>query len=138
MAVLISDECFGCGVCESACPPGAIHQSPGFPVCYLVDPVICNDCMDCVDLCPVGGLGSDPAWAVCHGRGCPLASVRYEMWGCSEGVDRCESCGSPMWRNPGGHWLCPECTARLDGRRAGCPKFRRAGRMTPSPVSNCM
>ncbi|MGO9029160.1 MAG: indolepyruvate ferredoxin oxidoreductase subunit alpha [Acidimicrobiales bacterium] len=125
------DECLGCGACESACPTGAISQTTGFPVVYVIDPLLCNDCMQCTEICPVDGLVGDDAWAVCHGRGCPLSSKRYAGWECSEGRRRCEACGSMLWRAPGGEWACTACQADAagGGRRASCPKVRRACRL---------
>jgi NAD-dependent dihydropyrimidine dehydrogenase PreA subunit len=124
-------ECLGCGACEFACPAGAISQSAGFPVAYVVDPLRCNDCDQCLDVCPVDGLVPDPSWAVCHGRGCPLSSKRYADWECSEGRERCPDCGSMLWRAPGGPWACSTCRTVGDGtvRGATCPKIRRATRL---------
>ncbi len=124
-------ECLGCGACEFACATGAISQSAGFPVAYVVDPLLCNDCDRCLDVCPVDGLVPDEGWAVCHGRGCPLSSKRYADWECSEGRERCRACGSMLWRAPGGSWECRTCRTVGDGtvRGATCPKVRRAARL---------
>lgn len=129
MALEILDACIGCGACESACAQQAIGQSDSFPVVYEIDPMLCNDCGDCVRVCPVDAIVPDPVWAVCFGRGCPLRSSRYTGWECSQGLDRCPSCGSMLWRPPGGDWVCSNCRAGSGGTRARCPKAERARRI---------
>jgi ferredoxin len=129
MADRVGDGCIGCGACEFAGPSGAISQADGFPVVYVVDPLGCNDCAACVVVCPVDVLAPDPEWAVCHGRGCPLSSSRYEGWECSEGEQRCEVCGSMLWRPPEGAWVCSRCRLGEEGRGASCPKVRHAERV---------
>jgi NAD-dependent dihydropyrimidine dehydrogenase PreA subunit len=127
MALRISDECFGCGGCELACPQAAITQAPGFPVAYVIDPLLCNDCNTCVPLCPVDAFLPDPAWAVCYGRGCPLSSKRYAGWECTEGRERCPACGSMLWRPPGAtYWRCRRCDYGEGTSRASCPKVRKS------------
>ncbi len=126
MAYRVGDGCIGCGACEFACPSGAISQTDAFPVTYVVDPLGCNDCADCVVVCPVDVLAPDPGWAVCRGRGCPLSSSRYAGWECSEGEDRCGTCGSMLWRPPGGAWVCSRCRLGEERRGASCPKVRHA------------
>ncbi len=126
-------ECIGCGACESACPAEAVTQSEDFPVTYRVDPLRCNDCERCRSLCPVDGFTVAEGWAICHGRGCPLSSRRYAGVECSEGQSTCPSCGSVLWRRPGEEWGCATCEAKAQGRvAAGCPKGRRAARLTAS------
>ena len=130
MALRITDACFGCGACESACDFVAISQGDSFPVVYVVDPLMCNDCMDCVRVCPVDALVSDPECAVCLARGCPLGSNRYEGWECSQGMDRCPTCGSMVWRAPADDdWTCSTCRSTSGGRVARCPKTEKARRV---------
>jgi ferredoxin len=127
MALRITDQCFGCGGCEFACQHGAITQTDGFPVAYVIAPLLCNDCRDCVPLCPVSAFEPDPGWAVCYGRGCPLSSKRYAGWECTEGLERCPECGSMLWRAPGTErWTCRRCDHGEDEHPASCPKVKKA------------
>ena len=56
MALLITDECINCDVCEPECPNGAIY--PGEEI-YEIDPKLCTECVghfdnpQCVEVCPV-------------------------------------------------------------------------------------
>ena len=129
MALEILDSCIGCGACESACEQQAITQSDSFPVVYVIDPLLCNDCTGCVRVCPVDAIVPDPEWAVCFGRGCPLRSDRYSGWECSQGLERCPSCLSMLWRAPGGPWVCSSCRLGPSERGARCPKAERARRL---------
>ena len=63
MALLITDECINCDVCEPECPNGAI--SPGEAI-YVIDPTLCTECVghfetsQCVEVCPVDCILVDP------------------------------------------------------------------------------
>jgi ferredoxin len=63
MALLITDECINCDVCEPECPNGAI--SPGEEI-YVIDPNLCTECVghfeksQCVEVCPVDCIIPDP------------------------------------------------------------------------------
>jgi ferredoxin len=63
MALLITDECINCDVCEPACPNGAI--SAGEEI-YVIDPGLCTECVghfdepQCQPLCPVECIHVDP------------------------------------------------------------------------------
>jgi ferredoxin len=63
MALLITDECINCDVCEPACPNGAI--SAGEEI-YVIDPSLCTECVghfdepQCQPLCPVECIHIDP------------------------------------------------------------------------------
>ena len=56
MALLITDECINCDVCEPECPNDAIYQ--GAEV-YEIHPHLCTECVghfeesQCVVVCPV-------------------------------------------------------------------------------------
>ena len=56
MAMIISDECINCDVCEPECPNGAISQGEEI---YHVNPRLCTECVghfdspQCVAVCPV-------------------------------------------------------------------------------------
>jgi ferredoxin len=64
MALLITDECINCDVCEPECPNGAI--SPGAEI-YRIDPSRCTECVghfdtpQCREVCPVDCIPNDPA-----------------------------------------------------------------------------
>jgi len=63
MALLITDECINCDVCEPACPNLAISMGPDI---YEIDPALCTECVghfdepQCVSLCPVACIPVDP------------------------------------------------------------------------------
>ncbi len=63
MALMITDECINCDVCEPECPNEAI--SPGDEV-YEIDPDKCTECVghydepQCVEVCPVDCILVDP------------------------------------------------------------------------------
>ena len=56
MALLITDECINCDVCEPACPNEAISEGDDI---YVIDPDLCTECVghfdepQCVVICPV-------------------------------------------------------------------------------------
>jgi ferredoxin len=63
MALLITDECINCDVCEPECPNGAISMGPEI---YRIDPARCTECVghfdepQCQQVCPVGCIPFDP------------------------------------------------------------------------------
>jgi ferredoxin len=64
MALLITDECINCDVCEPECPNQAISMGPEI---YRIDPARCTECVghfdepQCVQVCPVNCIPVDPA-----------------------------------------------------------------------------
>lgn len=65
MALIITDECINCDVCEPECPNDAISMGEEF---YQIDPNKCTECVghfdepQCASLCPVACIPLDPAW----------------------------------------------------------------------------
>lgn len=63
MALLITDECINCDVCESECPNSAISQGE---MIYEINPKRCTECVghfdtpQCVEVCPVACILVDP------------------------------------------------------------------------------
>ncbi len=76
MALLITDECINCDVCEPECPNQAISQGPEI---YEIDPARCTECVghfdtpQCVEVCPVDCIVLNPA--VVESREALLAKV---------------------------------------------------------------
>jgi ferredoxin len=64
MALIITDECINCDVCEPECPNGAISQGEDI---YIIDPDKCTECVghfdtpQCVEVCPVDCIPKDPS-----------------------------------------------------------------------------
>ncbi len=56
MALMITDECINCDVCEPECPNQAIAPGENY---YLIHPEKCTECVghydtpQCVEVCPV-------------------------------------------------------------------------------------
>jgi ferredoxin len=63
MALMITDACINCDVCEPECPNSAI--SPGEDY-YVIDPARCTECVghfdtpQCAEVCPVDCIPNDP------------------------------------------------------------------------------
>ena len=64
MALIITDECINCDVCEPECPNGAITQGDET---YVINPDLCTECVghyetsQCQEVCPVDCITKDPA-----------------------------------------------------------------------------
>lgn len=56
MALMITDECINCDVCEPECPNTAISEGEEI---YEIDPRLCTECVghfdepQCIEVCPV-------------------------------------------------------------------------------------
>ena len=63
MALMITDECINCDVCEPECPNDAISQGPEI---YVIAPAKCTECVghfdtpQCVEVCPVDCIPVNP------------------------------------------------------------------------------
>ena len=63
MALMITDECINCDVCEPECPNEAISLGPEI---YVIDPRLCTECVghfdqpQCVQVCPVACIPVNP------------------------------------------------------------------------------
>ena len=65
MALLITDQCINCDVCEPACPNDAIYFGEEI---YEIDPKRCTECVghfdepQCQVVCPVACIEPNPRW----------------------------------------------------------------------------
>ena len=63
MALIITDDCINCAVCEPECPNEAIYLGEHI---YEINPDKCTECVghfdepQCVQLCPVACIPVDP------------------------------------------------------------------------------
>ncbi|MFO8154998.1 MAG: YfhL family 4Fe-4S dicluster ferredoxin [Pseudomonadota bacterium] len=63
MALMITDECINCDVCEPECPNEAISMGEEI---YVIDPALCTECVghydepQCIEVCPVDCIIVDP------------------------------------------------------------------------------
>lgn len=69
MALMITDECINCDVCEPECPNSAISQGEEI---YEIDPMLCTQCVghydtpQCQQVCPVDCIPLDPSRVETH------------------------------------------------------------------------
>ncbi len=65
MALLITDQCINCDVCEPVCPNDAISMGAEF---YEIEPSRCTECVghfdepQCQVVCPVACIELNPSW----------------------------------------------------------------------------
>ncbi|MCK5366233.1 MAG: YfhL family 4Fe-4S dicluster ferredoxin [Gammaproteobacteria bacterium] len=77
MALMITDVCINCDVCEPECPNGAISQGEEI---YEIDPALCTECVghydtpQCVEVCPVDCIPTNPE----HVESRELLQSKYE------------------------------------------------------------
>ena len=63
MALVITEDCINCDVCEPVCPNQAIYQ--GIEI-FEINPDLCTECVghfdepQCVEICPVECIPQDP------------------------------------------------------------------------------
>ena len=63
MALMITEQCINCDVCEPECPNGAISQGEEI---YEIDPARCTECVghfaepQCRQVCPVDCIPLNP------------------------------------------------------------------------------
>ncbi len=66
MALMITDECINCDVCEPECPNEAIAAGEEI---YVINPAKCTECVghfdepQCRKVCPVDCIPNDPRHA---------------------------------------------------------------------------
>ncbi|MGF1529374.1 MAG: YfhL family 4Fe-4S dicluster ferredoxin, partial [Candidatus Competibacterales bacterium] len=70
MALMITDACINCDVCEPECPNGAIYQGEEI---YVIEPSRCTECVghfdtpQCVEVCPVDCIPLNPDYPESRG-----------------------------------------------------------------------
>jgi ferredoxin len=69
MALMITDECINCDVCEPECPNGAIAMGVEY---YVINHYKCTECVghfdepQCQQVCPVDCIPKDPKHVETH------------------------------------------------------------------------
>ena len=88
MALLITDQCINCDVCEPECPNQAISEGHEY---YVIDPARCTECVghfdtpQCVEVCPVDCIPLDPQWPESDGQ---LLDKYHRLQGRQEGSEK--------------------------------------------------
>jgi ferredoxin len=71
MALMITDECINCDVCEPECPNDAISMGAEI---YVIDPAKCTECVghfeapQCREVCPVDCIPVNALHVEDHGQ----------------------------------------------------------------------
>ena len=69
MALIITDDCINCDVCEPECPNNAISAGEDI---FVIDPNLCTECVghfdepQCQQVCPVDCIPKDPNHVESH------------------------------------------------------------------------
>jgi ferredoxin len=64
MALLITEDCINCDICESECPNDAISQGEEY---FEIEPSKCTECIghftesQCTEVCPINCIILDPS-----------------------------------------------------------------------------
>ena len=101
MALLITDDCINCDVCEPECPNEAISLGPEI---YVIDPARCTECVghfdepQCVQVCPVACIPVNPAHV--ETREQLMAKYVRLQGGVSAPVQQASSTASPSAASP--------------------------------------
>ena len=81
MALMITDECINCDVCEPECPNDGISMGPEI---YIIDPDKCTECVghydvpQCRQVCPVDCIPLNPERVESHDQ---LMSKYFSLTG---------------------------------------------------------
>lgn len=81
MALMITDECINCDVCEPECPNDAISMGREI---YIIDPDKCTECVghydvpQCRQVCPVDCIPLNPERVESHDQ---LMSKYFSLTG---------------------------------------------------------
>ena len=79
MALMITDECINCDVCEPECPNEAISHGEEI---YVIDPAKCTECVghfdepQCTAVCPVDCIPVNPAYTESK----EALQLKYQGW----------------------------------------------------------
>ena len=104
MALLITDECINCDVCEPECPNAAI--SMGVEI-YQIDPAKCTECVghfdepQCVQVCPVSCIPVHPDHGRVEGFAVGQVPAAFRAW-LAQSLPLLPAASLPTERSPTG------------------------------------